>query len=173
MKRVVILFVSLFMIISFTSCEPIVVKKFGMDFFSQTEMIQIALSIDLGDLTDKNIKDIHSHTDENGNELTIKYIDLDGAGDIFEKGIVNNENWQQLPYNSKIQELLKASNAHEQYDFTNIKEGYYTISGVSSSQKEFDFDFNNFEKWYGFQIGIWDSNAETLYYISITDTSKS
>ena len=50
MKRVVILFVSLFMIISFTSCEPIVVKKFGMDFFSQTEMIQIALSIDLGDL---------------------------------------------------------------------------------------------------------------------------
>ena len=144
-----------------------------MEFTSQIEMLEKALSIDLDDLTDKHIKSIYSHTDENGYDLTIQYIDLDGAGEVVESDIANNKNWYALPLTNTVQELLQASKANAQYDFEGIEEGYYVLSGVDFGKSEYDFNINNYDNWYAFQIGIWDSNAETLYYISITDQSKS
>ena len=130
------------------------------------------LDIDLDDLNDSNIKTIYSHTDPEGNDLTIKYIDLEGAGDVFENDIENREKWNTLPYNTAVETLLQSSGANKQFAFDDIKEGLFIISGVSESKAEYDFDCKNLNSWYGFNIGIWDSNAETLYYISITDQSK-
>ena len=48
------------------------------------------------------------------------------------------------------------------------KNGYFTISGVLPGGEDFDFDQNNMDKWEVYEIGIWDSFDETLYYISIT-----
>ena len=56
------------------------------------------------------------------------------------------------------------------YDHNNFKDtnGYFTISGVLPNEQGFDFDRSNMDKWEVFEIGIWDSDAETLYFISIT-----
>ena len=176
MKRITAIIISLFAIFSLSSCNRIlggaILENFGMEFTSQIEMMEECLDIDLDDLNDSNIKTIYSHTDPEGNDLTIKYIDLDGAGDVFENDIENRENWNTLPYNTTVETLLKSSGANEQFAFDDIKEGRFSISGVSLGKDEFDFDYNNFNNWYVFNIGIWDSNAETLYYISITDQSK-
>jgi hypothetical protein len=175
-KRITAIIISLFTIFSLTGCNRILggatLENFGMEFTSQIEMMEECLDIDLDDLNDSNIKTIYSHTDPEGNDLTIKYIDLDGAGDVFENDIENRENWNTLPYNTTVETLLKSSGANEQFAFDDIKEGRFIISGVSLGKDEFDFDYNNFNNWYVFNIGIWDSNAETLYYISITDQSK-
>ncbi len=176
MKRISVITILLFMIFSLTGCNRILggamLEKFGMEFTSQIEMMEECLDIDLDDLNDSNIKTIYSHTDPDGNDLTIRYLDLEGAGELVENDIINSDNWQAIPYDSTIENLLESSGASEQFDFTGIKNGHFVISGVCDDKDAFDFDRNNFNKWYGFEIGIWDSNNETLYFISITDQSK-
>lgn len=177
MKRTGIIVILLLLLLDLSGCNKVlggaILEKHGMKFTSQIEMLEKALSIDLDDLTDKHIKTIYSHTDESGNDLTIQYIDLDGSGEVVEEDIANNENWCKLPFNSTMQELLQTNKANEQYDFEGIEEGYYILSGVDFSQEGYDFNIDNYDNWYAFQIGIWDSNDETLYYISITDQFKS
>lgn len=176
MRKALTLFVVIFILFSLVGCNNFiggtVLEMFGMEFTSQIEMIEECLSVDLGDLTDSNIKTIYSYTDPKGNDLTIKYIVLEGAGDIFENDIENREKWNTLPYNTAVETLLKSSGANEQFAFGDIVEGHFIISGVSFGKDAFDFDCNNLDSWYGFNIGIWDSNAETLYYISITEQSE-
>ena len=176
MKKALTILIAILTLFLFTGCNKFlggtVLEQFGMEFTSQIEMIEECLNIDLDDLTDSDIKPIYSYTDPEGNDLTIKYIDLEGAGDVFENDIENRENWNTLPYNTTIKTLLESSGANEQFAFNDIKEGQFIISGVSLGKDEFDFDYNNLNNWYGFNIGIWDSNDETLYYISITNRSE-
>ena len=176
MKKALTILIAILTLFLFTGCNKFlggtVLEQFGMEFTSQIEMIEECLNIDLDDLTDSDIKTIYSYTEPEGNNLTIKYIDLEGAGDVFENDIENRENWNTLPYNTTIKTLLKSSGANEQFAFNDIKEGQFIISGVSLDKDEFDFDYNNLNNWYGFNIGIWDSNDETLYYISITNQSE-
>lgn len=175
MKKTVII-ISLLMIFSLTGCNRIlggaILENFGMEFTSQIEMMEECLDIDLDDLNDSNIKTIYSYTDPDGNDLTIRYLDLEGAGEFVENDIINSDNWKSLPYDSIIETLLETSGANEQFDFTSINIGYFVISGICDGKDEFDFDCNNYNEWYGFEVGIWDSNDETLYFISITDQSK-
>ena len=175
MKKTVII-ISLLMIFSLTGCNRIlggdILENFGMEFTSQIEMMEECLAVDLDDLKDSDIKIIYSYTDPDGNELTIRYLDLEGAGEFVENDIINSDNWKTLSYDSIIENLLDSSGANKQFDFTGIKNGYFIISGVCDGKDEFDFDCNNYNEWYGFEVGIWDSNDETLYFISITDQSK-
>jgi len=175
-KKIAVIFLSLFIMLSFTSCNKFlggtVLDKFGMEFSSQIEMMEECLNVDLDDLTDDSIKNIYSFTDTNGNDLTINYIKLEENDDFIKNNIINSDNWQALPYDDAIENLLESSGANEQFDFTRIKNGYFTISGVCEDKDEFDFERNNFSKWYGFKIGIWNSKDKTLYFISITDQSK-
>ena len=175
MKKTVII-ISLLMIFSLTGCNRIlggaILENFGMEFTSQIEMMEECLDIDLDDLNDSNIKTVYSYTDPDGNDLTIRYLNLEGAGEFVENDIINSDNWKTLPYDSTIENLLDSSGANKQFDFTGIKNGYFIISGVCDGKDEFDFDCNNYNEWYGFEVGIWDSNDETLYFISITDQSK-
>lgn len=147
-------------------------EYFGMEFSSQIEMIETCLSVNLDDLTDSNIKTMYSFTDANGNDLTIRYIDLDGAGAFVEKDIASSEHWRSLPYDSVIKDLLGSSGATKQFGFESIRDGYFVMSGVGLNKDAFDFDHDHFHEWYAFEIGIWDSNDETLYYISITNQTE-
>ena len=173
MKKTLTLSIIIFILFSLVGCNKflggIVLEQFGMEFTSQIGMMEECLDVDLDDLTDSNIKTIYSYTDPEGNDLTIRYLDLEGAGEFVEKDIINSDNWKTLPYDSIIENLLESSGANKQFDFTEIKDGYFVISGVCDGKNEFDFDLNNFNKWYGFEVGIWDSNDETLYFISITN----
>ena len=175
MKKTVII-ISLLMIFSLVGCNRIlggaILENFGMEFTSQIEMMEKCLDIDLDDLNDSDIKTVYSYTDPDGNDLTIRYLNLEGAGEFVENDIINSDNWKTLPYDSIIETLLETSGANKQFDFTGIKNGYFIISGVCDGKDEFDFDCNNYNEWYGFEVGIWDSNDETLYFISITDQSK-
>jgi len=165
------------MIFSLTGCNRIlggaILENFGMEFTSQIEMMEECLDIDLDDLNDSDIKTIYSYTDPDGNDLTIRYLNLEGAGEFVENDINNSENWHALPYDSTIENLFESSGANEQFNFTSIKNGYFIISGVCDGKDEFDFDCNNYNEWYGFEVGIWNSDDETLYFVSITDQSKS
>ena len=176
MKRIAVIIISLFMIVSFTGCNKIlggaILENSGTEFISQIEMMEECLDIDLDDLNDSNIKTMYSYTDPNGNELTIYYLDLEGAGEFVKKNILNSGNWKALPYDSIIKNLLETSGANEQFDFISIKNGFAVISGVCDGKDGFDFDRNNYNDWCGFQVGVWDSDDETLYVISITDQSK-
>ncbi|MBO5417203.1 MAG: hypothetical protein J6A50_01205 [Clostridia bacterium] len=176
MKRIATIIISLFTILSLVGCNRIlggsVLEFFGMEFTSQIEMMEECLAVDLDDLKDSDIKIIYSYTDPDGNELTIRYLDLEGAGEFVENDIINSDNWKTLPYDSMIENLLETSGANEQYNFKGIEDGYYVISGVCDGKDKFDFDCNNFSEWYCFEVGIWDSNDETLYFISITDQTK-
>ena len=176
MKRITAIIISLFTIFSLTGCNRIlggaILENFGMEFTSQIEMMEECLDIDLDDLNDSDIKTVYSYTDPDGNDLTIRYLNLEGAGEFVENDIINSDNWKTLPYDSIIGNLLETSGANEQFAFDDIKEGRFIISGVSLGKDEFDFDYNNFNNWYVFNIGIWDSNDETLYFIAITDQSK-
>ena len=174
--KIITVIILLFTIFSLTGCNILlggtILEYLGMEFTSQIEMMEECLDVNLDDLNDSNIKLIYSYTDPDGNDLTIHYLDLEGAGELIENGIVNSDNWKPLPYDGTIENLLQTSGANKQFDFTGINDGYFVISGVCSDKDEFDFDCNNFNEWYGFEIGIWDSNDETLYFISITDQSK-
>ena len=176
MRKITVIFASLLMTICLAGCNRIlggtILKNFGMEFTSQIEMMEECLDIELEHLADSNIKTIYSYTNPDGNDLTIRYLDLEGAGEFVENDIINSDNWKTLPYDSIIENLLKTSGANEQFDFTSIKNGYFIISGICDSKDEFDFDRNNFNKWFGFEIGLWDSNNQTLYFISIIDQSK-
>lgn len=172
MKKIILLLSIVFTILSCCGCNRIVgsniVEMFDMEFSSQIEMIEQCLSVDLDDLTDKSVKTIRSNTDPNGNDLTIKHIDLDGAGDYISNDITSSNNWNGFPIDEKIDTLLSTYGVDEYLDFALIDEGYFTVSGVSFGKEGFDFNINNFNNWYAYEIGIWDANAETLYYISIT-----
>lgn len=163
-------------LLSLVGCNKVlsgtILEQLGMEFTSQIKMVDECLDVDLDDLKDSSIKTICSNTDPEGNDLTIRYIDLEGAGDMFENDIKTRKNWHALPYNAAIENLLNTSGASEQFPFDGIQKGYFIISGVSFGKDTFDFDCNNFNNWYGFNIGIWDSNDETLYYILITKQSE-
>lgn len=173
MKRMITILLAFFALLSLTGCGRgilggTLLEQFGMVFSSRIEMIEECLSVDLDDLTDDHINTICSVSDTNGNDLTIQYIDLEGAGEFIEKEIGDSGYWHALPFDSVIGELLESSGAEKQFDFESIREGYFVMSGVGSNSDTFDFNWEHFNEWYGFEIGIWDSNDETLYYISIT-----
>ena len=138
----------------------------GMEFSSQIEMIEKCLSVDLDDLTDDFIETIYSKTDPDGNSLSIKFISLEGAGDLVEQKIKESDRWSALPLNDAVDKLLASTGAYEQYDFESTN-GYFTVSGVLPNGEDFDFDQNNIGEWKIYEIGIWDSSDETLYFISI------
>ena len=125
------------------------------------------LSIDLEDLTDDFIETIYSETDPNGNSVSIQFISLEGAGDVVEQKIKESNRWSALPLNDAVDNLLSSKGVYDQYSFEDTN-GYFTISGVSPNGEGFDFDQGNMDKREVYEIGIWDTYDETLYYISIT-----
>ena len=138
-----------------------------IEFDSQIEMIEECLSIDLEDLTDDFIETIYSETDPEGNSVCIQFISLEGAGNIIETEIKESDRWSTLPLNDAVDEVLLSNGVYDQYDLENTN-GYFTISGVLPNGEDFDFNQNNIDKWKVYEIGIWDSYDETLYFISIT-----
>ncbi len=131
-------------------------------------MIEECLCVNLEDLTDNCIETIYSETDENGNDISIKLIDFNSAGKHISSNIAFSEQWSILPLDDEIKKLFTANEIGAHLDFEAIKDGYFVVSGVSLDTEEFDFNCVNFDKWYTFEVGIWDANAETLYFISIT-----
>lgn len=171
MRKTKLTFLSITLIIVLCGCNRLLGGKLlemaGIEFDSQIEMIEECLSIDLEDLTDDFIETIYTETDPEGNSVSIQYISLEGAGEIIESQIKESDRWSTLPLNEAVDEILSSNDVYNQYDFENIT-GYFTISGVLPNGESFDFNQNNIDKWQTYEIGIWDSYDETLYYISIT-----
>lgn len=172
MKKVICLCISILLLLPFGGCNKLlggsILKMFGMEFTSQVEMIEECLAIDLDNLQDDSIKTINEETSSEGKGYSIQYIDCEGGGDLLQTQVVKSEKWQSLPLPEKIEGLLEQYNVHDAYDFSGIKEGYWVLSGVSEEGMEFDFAMKNFDLWDCYEIGIWDTNDETLYFISIT-----
>ncbi len=174
MKKTGVLLCIIILIFSLSGCNILlggtVLETLGVKFTSQIEMIEECLSIDLGDITDNSIKRIYSYTEPDGNyDLSIQCIPLEGSGNLITSELSKSDNWSVLPYDESIEKLFLSNNVYENYDFKIIENGYYTISGISENNDFYDFDRNNFESWHTYEIGIWDSNDEILYYISITN----
>lgn len=171
MKRAISLVAVIILTISLCGCEKLVGGNFlemcGIKFDSQIEMIEDCLSINLDDLTDDSIKTIYSDTDPNGNSVSIQYISLEGAGNVIEPIIQNSNRWSALPLSDIVDKILSANKVYDEFDFSKIN-GYFTISGVLPNEDGFNFNKNNINVWEVYEIGIWDSNDETLYYVSIT-----
>lgn len=171
MKRAIILLFSLLLVLC--SCRRSLggslLEFAGMEFTSQIEMIEKCLAIDLDDLTDDTVKRLHEETSPEGVGYSILYIDLEGAGDVIDTQLANSEYWHPLPLTDKISHLLTEYKVEDAYGFSDIDQGYSVMSGVDSEDtSDFDFDIEHFDAWDIYEIGIWDSSDETLYYISIT-----
>ena len=171
MKKTILSAFVILLIISLCGCNKLaggnLLKMAGMEFDSQIEMIEECLSIDLEDLTDDFIETIYSETNPNGNSVSIQFISLEGAGDVVESEIKKSNRWSALPLNDAVDNVLSSNGVYDQYSFENTN-GYFTISGVLPNGEGFDFDQSNMDKWEVYEIGIWDSYDETLYFISIT-----
>lgn len=171
MRKTILSIMAIMLIYALCGCNRLVggdlLEMTGMEFDSQIEMIEECLSIDLEDLTDNFIETIYSETDPNGNSVSIQFISLEGAGDIVEPKIKESNRWSALPLNDAVNNVLSSNGVYDQFDFEDTN-GYFTISGVLPNGEGFDFDQSNMDKWEVYEIGIWDSFDETLYYISIT-----
>lgn len=171
MKRIILSAFVIVLIISLCGCNRLVegnlLEMAGMEFDSQIEMIEECLSIDLEDLTDNFIETIYSETDPTGNSVSIQFISLESAGDVVESKIKESDRWSALPLNDAVNNVLSSNGVYDQYSFEDTN-GYFTISGVLPNGEGFDFDPSNMNKWEVYEIGIWDSFDETLYFISIT-----
>lgn len=171
MKKTILSAFVIVLIISLCGCNKLVggnlLEIAGMEFDSQIEMIEGCLSIDLEDLTDNFIETIYSETNPNGNSVSIQFISLEGAGDVVESKIKESDRWSALPLNDTIDNVLSSNGVYDQYSFEDTN-GYFTISGVLPNGEGFDYDQSNMDKWEVYEIGIWDSFDETLYFISIT-----
>ena len=171
MRKTILSILVLMIVIALCGCNKFVggnlLEMAGMKFDSQIEMIEKCLSIDLEDLTDDYIETIYSQTDPEGNSVNIQFISLEGAGDVIEPKIKESNKWSALPLNDAVDNLLSSSGVYDQYGFEDTH-GFFTISGVLSHGEDFDFDQSNMSKWEVYEIGIWDTYDETLYYISIT-----
>lgn len=143
-------------------------KAEGMEFDSEMGMIESCLSLDLEGMEDSDIKKICSTTGSDKTKVDIKYISLEGAGDVVELLIRGSENWHKLPVDNMVNQMLISCGAYDHYDFEGIEEGYYTVSGVLPDGNSFDRDKDNIALWRICKIGIWDTYDETLYYISVT-----
>ena len=155
------------LIIALCGCNKLVggnlLEMVGMEFDLQIEMIEECLSINLEDLTDDSIETIYLETDPEGNSVSIQSISLEGAGDCIEQKVKESNRWSLLPLNDAVDEVLALNVVYDQYDFENTT-GYFTVSGVFPNGEGFDFDQNNIDKWDVYEIGIWDSSDETLYF---------
>lgn len=171
MKKIILSIFVIALVISLCGCNKSVVKAplemAGMEFDSQIEMIEACLSVDLEDLTDDFIETIYSETDPNGNSVSIQFVSLEGTGDVVESKIKESNRWSALPLNDAVDNVLSLNGVYDQYSFENTN-GYFTISGVLPEGEGFDFDQSNTDKWEVYEIGIWDTYDETLYFISIT-----
>ncbi|MBQ5321808.1 MAG: hypothetical protein J6K88_07140 [Oscillospiraceae bacterium] len=171
MRKTILSIMAIMLIYALCGCNRLVggdlLEMTGMEFDSQIEMIEECLSIDLEDLTDNFIETIYSETDPNGNSVSIQFISLEGAGDVVESKIKKSNRWSALPLNDAVNNVLSSNGVYDQFDFEDTN-GYFTISGVLPNGEGFDFDQSNMDKWEVYEIGIWDSFDETLYYISIT-----
>ena len=171
MKKTILSAFVILLIISLCGCNKLVggnlLKMAGMEFDSQIEMIEECLSIDLEDLTDNFIETIYSETNPNGNSVSIQFISLEGAGDVVESKVKESNRWSALPLNDDVDNVLSSNGVYNQYSFEDTN-GYFTISGVLPNGEGFDYDQSNMDKWEVYEIGIWDSFDETLYFISIT-----
>lgn len=171
MKKALVLICAL--LLTLCSCHRSVggalLERAGMEFTSQIEMIEACLAIDLGDLTDDSIKRLHEETSPERVGYSILYIDLEGAGDVINAQLAVSEYRYPLPLDDQISTLLTEYKVGDAYDFSGITEGYCVISGIDSyGASEIDFDVNHFDTWDIYEIGIWDSSDETLYFVSIT-----
>lgn len=124
----------------------------------QIHHIEQCLSIDLEDIPDDYIQTVYEGVNTQGNRLRIQYIDLEGAGDVVEPRVARSPRWTALPVSAEVENILSTSGAYDQYGLESITEGYYTIHGVETTGEERT----------AYDIGIWDSWDETLYYVSIT-----
>ena len=171
MKKTILSAFVILLIISLCGCNKLVggnlLEMSGMEFDSQIEMMEECLSIDLEDLTDNFIETIYSETDPNGNSVSIQFISLEGAGDVVEHKIKESNRWSALPLNDAVDNVFLSNDIYDQYSFEDVN-GYFTISGVLPNGEGFDYDQSNMDKWEVYEIGIWDSFDETLYFISIT-----
>ena len=171
MKKVISSILVITLLFALSGCNKLVggnlLEVAGMKFDSQIKMIEECLSIDLDDLTDDFIETIYSETDPDGNSVSVQFVSLEGAGDVIEPQIKELNRWSALPLNDRIDGILTSFGVYDQYDFENTA-GYFTISGVLPNGETFDFDENNIDMWEVYEIGIWDSYDETLYFISIT-----
>ncbi|MBQ3547705.1 MAG: hypothetical protein IJA44_04445 [Clostridia bacterium] len=171
MKKTILSAFVILLIISLCGCNKLVggnlLEMSGMEFDSQIEMMEECLSIDLEDLTDNFIETIYSETDPNGNSVSIQFISLEGAGDVVEPKIKESNRWSALPLNDAVDNVFLSNDIYDQYSFEDVN-GYFTISGVLPNGEGFDFDQSNMDKWEVYEIGIWDTYDETLYFISIT-----
>ena len=171
MRKTILSIMAIMLIYALCGCNRLVggdlLEMTGMEFDSQIEMIEECLSIDLEDLTDNFIETIYSETDPNGNSVSIQFVSLEGAGDVVESKIKKSNRWSALPLNDAVNNVLSSNGVYDQFDFEDTN-GYFTISGVLPNGEGFDFDQSNMDKWEVYEIGIWDSFDETLYYISIT-----
>jgi hypothetical protein len=171
MRKTKLFILSITLIIVLCGCNRLLggalLEMAGFEFTSQIEAIEEYLSIELDDLTDDSIETIYTETDPEGNSVCIQFISLEGAGDIVESQIKESDRWSSLPLNEAIDKVLVSNDVYNQYDFKNIN-GYFTISGILPNGDELDFNQDNINKWQTYEIGIWDSYDETLYYISIT-----
>ena len=171
MKKIILSAFVIVLIISLCGCNKLtggnLLEIAGMEFDSQIEMIEECLSIDLEDLTDNFIETIYSETDPNGNSVSIQFISLEGAGDVVESKVKESNRWSALPLNDDVDNVLSSNGVYNQYSFEDTN-GYFTISGILPNGEGFDYDQSNMDKWEVYEIGIWDSFDETLYFISIT-----
>ena len=171
MKKIILSAFVVVLIISLCGCNKLtggsLLEIAGMEFDSQIEMIEECLSIDLEDLTDNFIETIYSETNPNGNSVSIQFISLEGAGNVVESKVKESNRWSALPLNDDVDNVLSSNGVYNQYSFEDTN-GYFTISGVLPNGEGFDYDQSNMDKWEVYEIGIWDSFDETLYFISIT-----
>lgn len=171
MKKTILSILVIMLISALCGCNRLVggniIARAGIEFDSKIEMIEECLSIDLDDLTDDFIETIYSETAPNGNSVSIQSIWLDGAGDVVEPKIKESNRWSALPLNDAVNNVLSSNGVYDQYSFEDTN-GYFTISGALPDGEGFDFDQSNMDKWEVYNIGIWDTYDETLYFVSIT-----
>jgi len=170
MKKTIFSIFVITLIIALCGCNKLVggniLEIAGIKFDSQIKMIEECLSINLGDLTDDCIETLYSETDPEGNSISIQLISIEGAGEVIEEKIKVSNRWSTLPLNDAVDKVLLSNGVYEQYNFKNTN-GYFSISGILPNGEGFDFYQNNIDKWEVCEIGIWDSDNEALYFITI------
>lgn len=172
-KTILALLVCVCIALSFSGCRRFlgagILSMFGVDFFPHVSNAEQYLSLDLSELDDTAIDYLDQGTYCSGvGYITVTCIYNDGLIKDIDARIKSAPNWTALPCDDDIKTLLTQPLKNEDLGYIlDITDGYYSVSGSSGNDEDYDFDRANQSAWKIVYIGIYDSEKDRIYVVSV------
>ena len=172
-KIILSLLVCVCIALSFSGCRRFlgagILGLYGEYIIPQISTAEQYLSLDLSELDDNCIE----YLDQSRQYDDIGYVSIiciynDGLIKDIDARIKSAPNWTALPYDDDVKTLLSKSLYYEDYSFIlDYTDGYYSVSGSSENDEDYDFDRANQSAWKIVYIGIYDSEKDRIYVLSV------